>query len=193
MTLRSLTVAAALSASPAAADTLADDFLDLLVNTCLPALENAEVPDFSGMTPYDADNPDHHFAGPNFGDGFVADDPRLLIAFGERNGYRGCHVSFAVSPATGESGPIVDALETWIFDHIDGTDYTLIYNCAGHIVAGSQARNARGYFVRVLVDVWRNPEDDGRLGTAIATAGEGPEPPAEECIDEDGHQRPDTP
>ncbi|MCB9946993.1 MAG: hypothetical protein H6842_04100 [Rhodospirillaceae bacterium] len=195
--LRVSILAAAVAVCPgaAAADGLADDFLDLLRNTCLPAIETGQVADLSGMTPYDGGNPDHNWLGPSIGDGYVADDPRLLIAFGERNGYRGCEVFFAAEIPTGDGATIADALEDWIAGHIDGTPYGLVENCPLFgfrlfVAAGSADRNPRGFFVRILATSAVDPDDAARYGNPRAVVIETPEPSIEQCIAEDGAAAP---
>ena len=192
MFLRSLALVALLAARPvAAADTLTEDFFDFLEDTCLPAIENVEVPDLSAMTPYDRDNPDHHFLGSTLGDAYVHDDPRLLIAIGERNGFRGCEVSYAPETVTEDGAAIVDALEIWIHDHIDRTTYSLVDNCVlpgfkFFVVAGSEGRNPRGHFVRILAYGAVGHDDEERYGHPRALIAETPESSAEQCITEDG-------
>jgi len=169
------------------AQTLTHDFLDLTENTCLSAIELAEVPDMSGLTPYEAENPDHNFIGPSLGQGFVAADPRLLIAYGERNGFHACEVSFSVAQVTGEGAAIVDALAQWIDNLVERSSYILIDNCEMFgfkffFVAGSSDRNPRGQFVRIVAYGGVDPEDDERYGEPRVIIAETPELSAEECL-----------
>ena len=180
--------ASVLTGATAAADTPTDDFLDLVQNTCLPAIENAREPDLAGLEPYDRDNPSHNFIGPTFGPAFVMEDPRLLIAFGERNGLRHCEVSFSAATPAEDGAAIVDALEPWIYDRIERTSYILVSNCGmvGFkmlISAGSPWPNPRGQFVRILVQGLAHPEDDTWYGAPRVFIAETPEPSAEECIE----------
>ena len=182
-------LAATLASSAATADTLTDDFFDLVENTCLPAIEDAEVPGLSGLTPHDRDNPDHNVLGPTLWPGFVTDDPRLLVAYGERNGWRGCEVSFSVGMPSGEGAMITDALETWIENHIVLTPYILVSDCGmlgfKYLVsAGSADQNPRGYFVRIVAQALVDLDDDALYGEPRFIVAETPDPSAEECIGE---------
>ncbi len=178
------------SSPPAAAEELVSErFFSLLEEVCLPALEAGTVPDLSGFAPYDKTNPDHNFLGPGIGEGFVADDPRLLIAFGEKNGYRGCEVNFAGAEASPEGKATADALETWIESFIGRSQYDLVDNCAlpgfkYFVVAGAPGQNPRGYYLRILVHAMIDPDDEERYGLARALVGESPEPATVHCIEQ---------
>lgn len=181
-------LACTLAWTAATAQTLTDAFFDLVENTCLPAIENARAPDLTGLEVYDRENPNHNFIGPTFEPAFVMDDPRLLIAYGERNGLHHCEVSFSEATPAREGAAIVDALEPWIYDRIEQTSYTLISNCemVGFkmlISAGSPWPNPRGQFVRILVHGLAHPEDETWYGAPRVFVAETPEPTAEECIE----------
>lgn len=197
MALRVLVLFAALTASPGAAmaNALADSFLDLLAHTCLPAIETAEAPDLSAFMPYDGANPDHNVLGPTVGDGFVLDDPRLLIAYGEQFGLRGCEVSFAEEMPGADGAAIADALDAWIYGHLDSTDYRLIENCPSFgyrmfVSAGTAEPNPRGHFVRILATATTDPDDETQYGNPRVLVAETEEPPAEYCIAGDKAREP---
>ncbi len=182
MASRPLIAAALLATSPltAVADTPAVAFFDLLEKVCLPAIESGETPDLSALTPHDRDNPDHNVLGSIFGAAYVEADPRLLIAFGELNGLRGCEVSFAGQTVGAEGKAIADALETWIYDHIDQTGYELIdhysmYSIKYVISVGSLERNPRDYFVKIAAFAGVNPDDDTHYGHPRVVVGEMPD------------------
>ncbi|MEM7445978.1 MAG: hypothetical protein AAF414_21840 [Pseudomonadota bacterium] len=179
---------AGLVGTTALAQSPVDDFFNLTDSLCLPAIESGNAPDLADFAPFDPNNPERDFLGSSLGDGHVTDDPRLVVIYGETNGFRSCEVSFAGRNLSADDQAISDRLPDW-FENLTGQSrYVLIDNCdfAGfkfYLVAGTSVPNPRGHYVRFVAHAGVDFEDEDRYGQPRILIGETPEMSEERCIE----------